>query len=516
MAIEVVWFKRDLRVRDHQPLLDATHSGLPVLCLAILEPSRWAQPDVDPIHIEWELDVMRALDGSLRRRGTRLTVLVGEAVDVLDSIHQDHGVATIRAHEETGVGWSYGRDLGVASWSKQHGIRFEEYPTNGVIRGLIDRDHWSPLRDARIRMPLLDPPDRIVGIDLGTDIPTVSELGLIARPLTDRPEPGELAALNTARSFLEVRGEPYRWAMSGPVSAAIHASRLGPHLSTGSVSIRRLDRMAEDRLRVLRSQSASGERIHGWIRSILAFRSRLAWHDHFIQKLERQPDLDVVAQNPVLDAKLDRRLDRQRFEAWSEGRTGWPFFDACMRHLTATGWTSFRMRSMMMAVASYTLDLPWRPVGLHLARSFLDYEPGIHWAQVGMQSGTTGINSIRAYGAIKQGQDHDPEGSFIRTWVPELTPVPTAHLHEPWLMPSEVQRRIGVHIGVDYPAPIVDEGPARRDGLTKIHVAKADPEVRQVSEHVARIHGSRAARRRPPPRPARPHPGQPRLFAPES
>ena len=147
---------------------------------------------------------------------TRLTVLVGEAVDVLDSIHQDHGVATIRAHEETGVGWSYGRDLGVASWSKQHGIRFEEYPTNGVIRGLIDRDHWSPLRDARIRMPLLDPPDRIVGIDLGTDIPTVSELGLTARPLTHRPEPGELAALNTARSFLEVRGEPYRWAMSGP------------------------------------------------------------------------------------------------------------------------------------------------------------------------------------------------------------------------------------------------------------------------------------------------------------
>ena len=166
---------------------------------------------------------MRALDDHPTLRDT-IDRPAGEAVDVLDSIHQDHGVATIRAHEETGVGWSYGRHLGVASHGPSNTDLDLRIPNEcGVIRGLIDRDHWSPLRDARIRMPLLDPPDRIVGIDLGTDIPTVSELGLIARPLTDRPEPGELAALNTARSFLEVRGEPYRWAMSGPVSAAIHA-----------------------------------------------------------------------------------------------------------------------------------------------------------------------------------------------------------------------------------------------------------------------------------------------------
>ena len=103
--------------------------------------------------------------------------------------HQDHGVATIRAHEETGVGWSYGRDLGVASWSKQHGIRFED-TTNGVIRGLIDWDHWSPLRDAS--HALARPSGSHRGHRSGTDIPTVSELGLTARPLTDRPEPGEL------------------------------------------------------------------------------------------------------------------------------------------------------------------------------------------------------------------------------------------------------------------------------------------------------------------------------------
>ena len=110
---------------------------------------------------------------------------------------------------------------------------------------------------------------------------------------------------------------------------------------------------------------------------------------------------------------MDRVLHIDRFEKWANGNTGWPFFDACMRQLNTTGWINFRMRAMMMSCASYNLWLPWRETGEHLARLFLDYEPGIHWSQVGMQSGTTGINTIRAYSMTKQGKDHDPNGEYI-------------------------------------------------------------------------------------------------------
>ena len=108
-----------------------------------------------------------------------------------------------------------------------------------------------------------------------------------------------------------------------------------------------------------------------------------------MQRLEAEATLDEQAMNPELDALFDRPFDETKFRAWSEGTTGWPFFDACMRSLIATGWINFRMRAMLQSVASYTLSLPWRVSGAHLARQFLDYEPGIHWSQIQMQSGVT-------------------------------------------------------------------------------------------------------------------------------
>ena len=96
-----------------------------------------------------------------------------------------------------------------------------------------------------------------------------------------------------------------------------------------------------------------------------------------------------------------------------------------MRALRHHGWINFRMRAMLMSVASYQLWLPWRQSGEALARLFVDYEPGIHWNQCQMQSGTSGINTVRIYNPIKQGLDHDPEGRFIRQWLPELRDVPS-------------------------------------------------------------------------------------------
>jgi len=166
-----------------------------------------------------------------------------------------------------------------------------------------------------------------------------------------------------------------------------------------------------------------------------------------------------------------------------------------MRSLIASGWINFRMRAMLMSVASHHLWLPWRESGLHLARLFVDYEPGIHWSQCQMQSGTTGINTIRIYNPIKQGQDHDPTGDFIRQWLPELAAVPGVHLHEPWLMAEITQQRVGCVLGSDYPLPIVEPAAAAREARERIWALRQPVGFRELAQSVHHQHGSRRAGR---------------------
>jgi deoxyribodipyrimidine photo-lyase len=215
----------------------------------------------------------------------------------------------------------------------------------------------------------------------------------------------------------------------------------------------------------------------------------LHWHCHFIQKLESQPDLEFQELHPLTAGLRDS--NPQRLELWAAGRTGLPFVDACMRSLIASGWINFRMRAMLLSVASHHLWLPWRDSGLHLARLFVDYEPGIHWSQCQMQSGTTGINTIRIYNPIKQGQDHDPNGEFIRQWLPELRAVPAVHLHEPWLMAETTQQRVGCRLGIDYPLPVVEPAVAARLARERIWALRQAPGFRKQAMDIQHKHGSR-------------------------
>ena len=227
-----------------------------------------------------------------------------------------------------------------------------------------------------------------------------------------------------------------------------------------------------------------------WPRALQGFEERLHWHCHFIQKLESQPDLEFRELHP-LTAVDPSSADSNWLVAWCEGRTGLPFVDACMRALIATGWINFRMRAMLMSVASHHLELPWRTTGLHLARLFLDYEPGIHWSQCQMQSGTTGINTIRIYNPIKQGQDHDPQGLFLRRWLPELAAVPLLHLHEPWTLPASSAQRLVFRLGLDYPQPIVDPAVAARAARERLWARRQGQAFRELADGIQQKHGSR-------------------------
>jgi deoxyribodipyrimidine photo-lyase len=143
-----------------------------------------------------------------------------------------------------------------------------------------------------------------------------------------------------------------------------------------------------------------------------------------------------------------------------------------MRFLRAEGWLNFRARAMLVSFASYHLWLDWRATSVALAPHFLDYEPGIHYSQFQMQSGTTGINTIRIYNPYKQGQDQDPDGAFIRRWVPELAAVPVDFLHAPQEMPPMIAAMAGVELGRDYPLPIVDHATAYNEAKQRMHAVR--------------------------------------------
>ena len=167
---------------------------------------------------------------------------------------------------------------------------------------------------------------------------------------------------------------------------------------------------------------------------------------------ERQAVLGEATLSP---AELSRR-----FRVWTTGQTGYPLVDACMRCLDATAWLTFRMRCLCVSFACYHLWLHWRRPAIWLARRFLDFEPGIHYCQMQMQAGTAEFVEMRVYNPIKQAQEQDPEGTFIRKWLPELRAVPLKYLHEPSRMPKAVQREASCVIGTDYPRPVVEHQPA--------------------------------------------------------
>jgi len=225
-----------------------------------------------------------------------------------------------------------------------------------------------------------------------------------------------------------------------------------------------------------------------------AFMSRLYWHCHFIQKLESEPEIEWQNMHRGYDGLRENEFNDDYFNALKDGRTGWPMVDACVIMLRETGWLNFRMRAMLVSVAAYPLWLHWRPVGEWLATQFLDYEPGIHWSQLQMQSGTTGINVTRVYNPIKQAQDHDQKGVFVRKWLPHMRQIPDTWLFEPWKMTQEVQNNIGIYVGKDIPDPLVDIVMATKVSKNRLHAIRNLPETRAGKKSVIDKHASRASR----------------------
>lgn len=481
--MHIVWFKRDLRVADHPALAAASQRG-PVLPLYIVEPELWALADSSARHWAFIAETLKSLRADLARLGQPLVVRVGDAVTVLRDMVQHYGATALWSHEETGNAWTYQRDLRVGAWCRDNALPWTELRQNGVHRRLRSRNGWATTWDRFMAEPLAEAsPLAPLDLDLGT-IPTARALHLAQDPCPDRQPGGRAGAQSCLRSFLNTRAEPYRWAMSSPLQGARACSRLSPHLAWGSLSLREVTQATWQR-------QSDPELPRNWQQSLRSFMGRLHWHCHFIQKLEDEPRIEHENMHRAYDGLRPTTPDSTRLHAWAEGETGLPFVDACMRCLNATGWLNFRMRAMVMSVASYHLWLDWRAPGLVLARRFTDYEPGIHWSQVQMQSGTTGINTPRIYNPVKQGKDQDPTGAFTRRWVPELAAIPDHHLQEPW----KAENASAV-LGKAYPHPIVDHLSAARAARDQIWAVRRSGGFRQEAKGILAKHASRKPMRR--------------------
>ena len=206
-----------------------------------------------------------------------------------------------------------------------------------------------------------------------------------------------------------------------------------------------------------------------------------------MQKFDDQPDMEFNNINSAYDS-IRNKYDKNLLLKWRKGETGIPIIDACMRCLDQTGYLNFRMRAMIVSFAAFNLWQDWKNFSHHLAKKFLDYEPGIHYSQIQMQSAVTGINTVRIYNPVKNSLELDPSGEFIKKWVLELKSIPVEYIHEPWKMTKIEQEMYNFSIGDNYPLPIVDIEISRKEALEKIWRIKKSSKSKTIAKNILKKH----------------------------
>lgn len=440
----IVWFRRDLRISDHAPLHRAALRGA-VIPVFIFDRALLHHPETAPARVVFMVECLRSLDQDLQAWGGRLIVRSGDPVQVLPQLIRETGAEGIYAHIDFERIYGRVRDARVNQALTQEGMKIRWFEPLATTSELIPYPDYRELWQQEMAADLVPAPTRVqVPPDVTSEpLPSLSDLGLVAdaKPI---PAAGTAAAQQLLQEFLAEKTDRYYWQLSYP-SASV-TTGLSPHIKFGAISVRECVQTAR------RLKSTKDQRVQ---RSCQQLISRLRWGNGFAQRFRYLPQLELRSLYRVFDEE-GWEFDEELYRAWQQGETGFPIVDAAARCLQATGgWQelNFRSRALYASFLGNLLGMDWRYGALHFMRHLIDGDCPIDHYQWAMQAGVTHCVDktwTRIYNPEQVAVDRcDPEGSFIKRWVPELKYLPAACLGAP--PPTK-----------GYPAPILNYKQARK------------------------------------------------------
>jgi len=473
--INIVWLKRDLRTQDHLPFFYAELAAVDYIPIFVFEPSMMNRMDCSKRHLQFIYHSILEMNVTLQEMKREVIIFHAEATEVFSYLTKNYDIDTVYSYQESGVRATWERDKEVTKLLNENGSKWQQFQRDGIVRGIKNRDAWDKQWYAHAYEPIIENNFSPQRFDFSNPFPLHEELKSEFSKYPDVfQKPGELLAWKYLTSFCEERGKDYSFKISKPLESRRSCSRISPYLAWGNISIKQAYQFVKHHPNFVNHK-----------RSFNGFLTRLKWHCHFIQKFEVECDYETRSVNRGYES-MPYINDPEMIEAWKNGTTGLPLVDACMRCLKQTGWINFRMRAMLVSVLTHHFDCDWKAGVTHLAQLFLDYEPGIHYTQFQMQAGTTGINTIRIYNPIKQSKDHDPDGIFIKKWVDELRNVPSAFIHEPWIM-TEIDKSF-IDLKTDYPPPIIDITQSGKTAREKLWGFRKNKEVKTDGMRIVQTH----------------------------
>lgn len=460
--INIVWLKRDLRISDHEAFQKAIESASPFLAVFCFEPSLIKDPHYTIRHWQFIHHSILEMNKTLAEKFKLPPIhcYYGEFIDFVKNVEEKFKIEKVFSHMEIGLTSTFRRDIEVKEFLQNENIEWIEYKQNAVLRGLKNRKRWRDFYKKFTLRGILHPEWKNAQIKHLSELNNLQQSAFY-QELKVSPynfqQAGEDAAHFELKDFFQNRHQKYLQHISKPFLAVKNCSRLSPHLAWGNITSKQIYYFA--------AQYFEQNKVNK--RQANAFLDRVKWRCHFMQKFESETIIENQCFNQAFE-KLDRKRNKEIFKLWSEGKTGFPLVDACMISLRETGYLNFRMRAMVSSFYINILWQDWKWAALHLARVFLDFEPGIHYSQIHMQAGNTGIHTLRIYNPYKQSYENDSDAKFITKWLPQLSKLPTDLIHEPHKISAMEEMMYDFKLGEDYPKPIVNFEFQLREAKRKI------------------------------------------------